>query len=67
MMDCVRAMKANSMEETLVSEFHMKVPFRVDPDNKKVTYTQLRRTGTLVAHVDIAEQQRMLLNVALAW
>ena len=60
MMDCVRAMKTNCMEETLVSEFRMKVPFRVDPG-----HLHSAQGLSLVADVDIAEQKKILSNAAM--
>ena len=58
MMDTVRTLKANGQDDALVSQYRQRLPFCVDPTEKRVTYTGTS-DGAHFAHVDLAERKQV--------
>ena len=58
MMKAVKDMKANSLDQFLRSEFRMRLPFRVDPDEKRFTFTGTK-DSLRVAAVDLFEKKKV--------
>ena len=59
MMEQVRTMKMDAKDRDIVGEYHIKTPFKVAPDDKKVSFTKLK-SGAIIAHIDIAEKKKDL-------
>ena len=59
MMEQVRTMKMDAKDRDIVGEYHIKAPFKVAPDDKKVSFTKLK-SGAIIAHIDIAEKKKDL-------
>ena len=59
--NAIRPMKIAAGQNAVIGEFRVKTPFRVAPDDKKVTFTNLR-SGCMVAHVDIGIKKKEVSN-----
>jgi hypothetical protein len=60
MMTTVSNLRAMGQGKALASVYRYKLPFRVDPDEKRVTY--IAAANSRVVHIDLAERKRIDYN-----